>query len=84
MSEERTEWTAELKRMRRTLETFTQRQIELAQAGGSGQAAESAGAAKTASTETANDPVLDSVMAQFEMLQKDLAKRRKGSAKSGA
>ncbi len=29
------------------------------------------------------DPVLESVMAQFEMLQKDLARRRKVAASSG-
>ena len=84
MSHERTEWTAELKRMRRMLETFAQRQIELAEAGVAGQARASAETDQNQSAETAKDPVLDSVMAQFEMLQKDLAKRRKSAAKSGA
>jgi len=84
MSNERTEWTAELKRMRRMLETFAQRQIELAEAGVGGQASASAGTDQSESSETAKDPVLDSVMAQFEMLQKDLAKRRKSTAKSDA
>jgi chromosome segregation ATPase len=84
MSDERTEWTAELKRMRRMLETFAQRQIELAEAGVGGQAQTSGGTDENPPSETAKDPVLDSVMAQFEMLQKDLAKRRKSTAKSGA
>ena len=84
MSDERTEWTAELKRMRRMLETFAQRQIELAEAGVAGQAHASAETNQNQPSETAKDPVLDSVMAQFEMLQKDLAKRRKSAAKSGA
>ncbi len=83
MSDERSEWTAEMKRMRRTLETFAQRQIELAETGGTGQVQEPAPDVQNQSNESANDPVLDSVMAQFEMLQKDLAKRRKSSAKSG-
>ena len=84
MSDERMEWTAELKRMRRMLETFAQRQIELAEAGVAGQAHASVETNQNQPSETAKDPVLDSVMAQFEMLQKDLAKRRKSTAKSGA
>ena len=84
MSDERTEWTAELKRMRRMLETFAQRQIELAEAGVGVQAQPATGTDEDQSSETGKDPVLDSVMAQFEMLQKDLAKRRKSMAKSGA
>ena len=35
-----------------------------------------AGGGGTAYAPFASDPVLDSVMAQFEMLQKDLVKRR--------
>lgn len=84
MSEERSEWTTELKRMRRLLETFAQRQIELAEAGVGGQTQASAAADQSQPFETAKDPVLDSVMAQFEMLQKDLAKRRKNAARPGA
>jgi predicted nucleic acid-binding Zn-ribbon protein len=83
ISEERSEWTAELKRMRRMLETFAQRQIELVEAGAGGQTQASAAADQSQPSETAKDPVLDSVMAQFEMLQKDLAKRRKSAAKPG-
>lgn len=87
MAEERAQWSEELKRMRRLLE-------ELAKRPAAAPAAEEPVAASTpnegrtsggkaAPAGSNGDPVLSSVMAQFEMLQKDLTRRRKVAAKSG-
>lgn len=80
------EWTQELREMRRLLEMMAQRQLEQRENDRSqpalcAAAAPAANAAGGAAGEpaTADDPVLDSVMAQFQMLQKDLARRRRSS-----
>ncbi len=82
--EERLQWGEELRRMRQLMEAMAQRdaqrQIEVESQPPSG--ALRGGATKGQGGEGA-DPVLSSVMAQFEMLQKDLARRRKVAASSG-
>ncbi len=72
-SGERKDWAEELRQMRQLLESLGQRgAIALP-----GAAAPAAAASEPAEAEDSQDPVLDSVMAQFEILQKDLARRRK-------
>jgi chromosome segregation ATPase len=83
MIEERERWSDELKRIRRVLENVAQRQ--LAQPAGEPRSTVAAvdvaaGAGKAPVEESAGDPVLDSVITQFETLQKDLARRRKAAA----
>jgi chromosome segregation ATPase len=83
MLEERERWSDELKRIRRVLENVAQRQ--LAQPAAEPRPAVAAvdvptGAERTPADEPAGDPVLDSVITQFETLQKDLARRRKAAA----
>lgn len=77
--QQRTQWSDELKRMRGLLETITARLAEPQPGPGfvppepeKPTAADPVGPSAAAG----EDPVLDSVMAQFEMLQKDLARRR--------
>ena len=81
MAEERTVWMDEIKRMRHLLETISQRQAEhhaAEEPPAVHRGSESRGGRNLGSgNETAGDPVLSSVMAQFEMLQKDLARRRR-------
>jgi chromosome segregation ATPase len=84
MAEERLQWSDELKQMRRLLEGLSQRRPEpepvhapaAAQPRGDGRPAAGHDGGDS-------DPVLSSVMAQFEMLQKDLARRRKVAATPG-
>jgi chromosome segregation ATPase len=87
MGEERQRWSAELKRMRRVLEALTTRQAEPQEASapsggqrGRAQPAEGMPELETVARDQP-DPVLGSVMAQFEMLQKDIVRRRRDSAK---
>ena len=85
MAEERAQWTAELKRMRQILEALAEGQAAQPAATGNSSTPPPQAAiapAEQAPGQDAADPVLDSVMAQFEMLQKDLARRRKGSPKT--
>jgi len=83
LAEERAQWTAELKRMRRVLETLTQQRGEEDSACPWGERGLEPQLVTDRPLETVSvgagsgDPVLGSVMAQFEMLQKDLARRRK-------
>ena len=82
ISEERVRWTDEIKRLRRILESLADRPVgHESIAPREAQAAHEPPAASVAACDP--DPVLDSVMAQFEMLQRDLARRRKQPAKSG-
>lgn len=80
--QERAQWSEELKRMRHLLEahhaaaSVAPREVASPVA----PAAESRPTSKPNGVES--DPVLDSVMAQFEILQKDLARRRKQQAPS--
>lgn len=90
MADERQQWTRELKRMRRLLEMLSARQVEVGVAKDEGQATNDkrrdiepsslaphpAPPGSAAIIEEDGDPVLDSVMAQFEMLQKDIVRRR--------
>lgn len=74
MSDQQTAWAEELRRMRRLMETMVERQLA------NTSAAPPPPAEKPAASEPAipsGDPALDSVMAQFEMLQRDVARRRK-------
>ncbi|MHC4177890.1 MAG: coiled-coil domain-containing protein [Planctomycetota bacterium] len=76
---QRAEWADELKRMRRLLESISGRLAEGELSGRTGQSdfQEPVGvAAGEGSTAATGDAVLDSVAAQFEMLQRDLARRR--------
>ena len=83
LAEERAQWKAELKRMRRVLERLTQQRGEEESAGGWQEPSTTTRSMADEPLETVSaaaspgDPVLGSVMAQFEMLQKDLARRRK-------
>jgi DNA repair exonuclease SbcCD ATPase subunit len=73
------EWAAELKRMRRLLEIISAHLAETERSEGAPQPGcrqAPAVAAGEGPTAAGGDPVLDSVAAQFEMLQRDLAKRR--------
>jgi chromosome segregation ATPase len=72
------EWAKELKRMRRLLEGIAVRLVEDQRFEGAlrPDSLQPAGAAAAGPAAAGGDPVLDSVAAQFEMLQKDLAKRR--------
>ncbi len=82
MAEERLQWSEELKQMRRLLEGLSQRRPEPESVAAPAPArAETRPAAGHDGAEA--DPVLNSVMAQFEMLQKDLARRRKVAASPG-
>jgi chromosome segregation ATPase len=74
------QWSGELKRMRRSLQEVVLRLAERAQ-----ETADPAVRNVTRSPDTSKvgaiaDPVLDSVMAQFEILQNDVARRRKPPA----
>lgn len=81
------EWTQELREMRRLLEMMAQRQFEQHESADNRQPAACAAAAPAGGAvgdspgepATPDDPVLDSVMAQFQLLQKDLARRRRSS-----
>ena len=72
------EFAEELKRMRGLLELMSYRISETAPAPATPVQATptTAGAAAGTTADNGADPVLDSVMAQFEMLQRDLARRR--------
>ncbi len=83
MAEERSQWSDELKRMRRLLEVMSQRQ-SAQQTAAEYRLAEPVAAAPAAAAPAASgDPVLGSVLAQFEILQRDLARRRKVAAVAG-
>ena len=79
-TEQQTQWADELKHMRRLMEEMS---TQLAEGRTAAVAAPQVSAEPVAVGVPSNvgDPVLDSVMAQFEMLQKDLARRRAGNAK---
>jgi chromosome segregation ATPase len=80
---QRAEWAAELKRMRRLLEGISGRLAEGAFTAGvlpSDSHVPAIVGAGIGSAVSNGDPVLDSVAAQFEMLQRDLARRRAARA----
>ena len=76
-AEERGQGAAELKRMRRLLELIADRSAATPAPGEA-----DARLSGEAAGESSADPVLDSVMAQFEVLQKDLARRRNVKVKT--
>ena len=79
MAEERAQWTNELRQMRRLLEKHSDSAGHPGDAAHTTAIAEARPARETPSSRS-SDPVLGSVMAQFESLQKDIARRK---AKSG-
>jgi len=81
LARQQTQWADELKQMRRLMEALSRRLSETppAPAAAPQPAAPSASGAE-AGHSSDDDPVLDSVMAQFQMLQQDLARRRAKTA----
>lgn len=71
-----TEWAAELRRMRRALEISVWESNEQAPAAGQARTKLGPSAGARPKSEEEHDPVLDSVMAQFELIQRDMARRR--------
>jgi hypothetical protein len=74
-AEERAEWSGELKQLRRALEKQSMLLVEQ-QETGSVSATRKTVPVRGESTPTISDPVVDSVMEQFESLQRDMIKRR--------
>jgi chromosome segregation ATPase len=70
------EFAGELKRLRSLLEAVA------TQMRGEAMARQAAGKHNEAAAEAADDPVFDSVLAQFEMLQQDVSRRRLSKAKN--
>ena len=75
---ERKDWSEELRQMRQLLQTLSDRKATA----GPEFIAPPPPAAEQSDQGAPQDPVLDSVMAQFEILQKDLARRRKAKPAS--
>ena len=75
---DRKNWSDELRQMRQLLQSLSEQK----KTSGSESVTPIPVEAEPAEPNDIQDPVLDSVMAQFEILQKDLARRRK--AKSGS
>lgn len=71
-------WTDELRQMRQMLQSLSEQQGSRVPDAGVTSPVDSEPSAESDS----QDPVLDSVMAQFEILQKDLARRRKAKPAS--
>jgi predicted nucleic acid-binding Zn-ribbon protein len=89
IAEERAAWTAEFRQLRKVLDQQSQiltQRVEhnhaapVAAACGSGNGS----AVAAAAVRTEIDPVLGSVMSQFQLLQKDAARRRAQQAKNKA
>ncbi len=78
---QQSQWAAELKQMRRTLQQMARRLAAPAEQASVPAAAEfdARPPAPTAGREAEADPVLDSVVAQFQLLQSDSARRRKAN-----
>jgi hypothetical protein len=88
MAEERALWNEELKAIRLLLEAMAQQrrepppptcQANVSQAPDDAQPV----ASPREPVPEGDDPVLDSILAQFEILQKDLTRRRKSSPEAG-
>jgi hypothetical protein len=73
-TQERSEWSKEFKQLRKLLEVQTKSGPKAAPV--ESPAPVAAPVAAAASPAGASDPILESVMAQFDMLQKDIARRR--------
>jgi len=84
MAEDRAQWTEELKYLRRLVERLAQQNTDRetipAVAHTTVENRSPAGRPESVAAGVNGDPVLDSVVAQFAMLQKDLAQRRKAGA----
>lgn len=80
VAEERAEWSGQLKNLRSTLEQQSQM---LANRRPAAEPVQMASAPQAQAGNGGQDPVLQSIMSQFEMLQKDLVRRR-GAQGSGA
>jgi len=87
-AEQQNQWTDELKRMRRLMEDMSARTVQNAAAAPVAPqpvqqqpVPQQPVAPQSPAPQPQADPALDSVMAQFEMLQRDLARRRAGDAK---
>lgn len=90
VAEERAEWSGQLKQLRSALEqqahilanhrpgVETSSPPQLAHAAQSAPAAANEARVTAPATPQGSDPVLQSIMSQFEMLQKDLVRRRTG------
>ncbi len=79
LAEERAEWTAEFRQLRKILDKQSQilaQRVEQQPAPLAVVAAAAASAPASTSTHDSVDPVLGSVMSQFQLLQKDAARRR--------
>jgi DNA repair exonuclease SbcCD ATPase subunit len=76
-SSERKDWAEELRQMRQLLQSLSERKAVAVP-----DVVAPASVKVESTEEDAQDPVLDSVMAQFEILQKDLARRRKAKPAS--
>ena len=74
--QQRNQWADELKCMRRLLEGISRTLIQQATANGEPAQSHNRPNAPDDVEQDGEDPVLDTVMAQFEMLQKDLTRRR--------
>jgi chromosome segregation ATPase len=75
-AQERSEWSKEFKQLRKLLEVQT---LSPAKTPAPAAAVPAAAAQPAAG---GGDPILESVMAQFDMLQKDIARRRTGGKKT--
>jgi hypothetical protein len=75
LAQQQVEWAREFKRMRCLLEGMSGQLAEGIAGAGVG-ISEPAPSAACPAAPPAGDPVLDSVLAQFAMLQKDVARRR--------
>jgi chromosome segregation ATPase len=81
MAEDRVQWAEELKYLRRLVERIAQQSPEReAMAAPPAPASAPTPSPRGDPSSPGADPVLDSVMAQFAMLQKDLSQRRKATA----
>jgi len=87
VAEERSKWTGELQRFRQLMEMMSLARPEKRAAAPAAAPATAAPAARgpdrpASETAAGGDTALDSIIAQFELLQKDLARRRKRPAES--
>ncbi len=80
---DRKDWAGEMRQMRELLQTLSERPaVAASEAAGSTPATPVPAGEQPVEQQDTQDPVLDSVMAQFEILQKDLARRRKAKPAS--
>jgi chromosome segregation ATPase len=73
---QQSQWSEELKRMRKALQQMAHRLAKCNEEAAEPPSAVANSRSLGANVNSAPDPVLDSVMAQFEVLRKDVARRR--------